>query len=152
MGMTVQSSGARGGGFRRRRRPVAEINMTPMIDVMLVLLVIFMVTAPLLTTGVSVDLPRAKAPQISEPDNKALTVSVAADGQVYLNQTPISLELLPARVRAIAGVNPDVRIYVRADGQLQYGVVMHILGSLHAAGFSKAALVTQTPAASAVKR
>lgn len=151
MAMTVQT-GTRGMGGRRRHRPVAEINMTPMIDVMLVLLVIFMVTAPLLTTGVNVDLPRAKASQISEPDNKALTVSVAADGQVYLNKTLVSLDILPARIRAVAGANPDVRIYVRADGQLQYGSVMQVLGSLHAAGFSKAALVTQSPAAPAKKK
>lgn len=151
MAMTVQT-GTRGTGGRRRYRPVAEINMTPMIDVMLVLLVIFMVTAPLLTTGINVDLPRAKASQISEPDNKALTVSVAADGQVYLNQTPVSLDTLPAKVRAVAGANPDVRIYVRADGHLQYGSVMQVLGSLHAAGFSRAALVTRSPAASAKKK
>lgn len=142
MAMFVHSGSGRS-GMRSRRRPMSEINVTPMVDVMLVLLVIFMVTAPLLTTGVNVDLPNSKAPQLREPDNKALTVSVAADGKIYLQETVVELENLPARLTAILGANPEARIYVRGDTSIQYGQVMAVLGTLYSAGFTKAALVTK---------
>ena len=145
MVMESQAQFGRRNRGRRVYRPISQINVTPMIDVMLVLLIVFMVTAPLLTTGVKVDLPEARAPQLAEPDDKALTVSVMADGQVYLNTTRVALKGLPAQVRAIAGANPDVRIYIRADGRLHYAAVVDVLGVLHTAGFSQAALVTRQP-------
>jgi len=135
--------GRRGGGRRTRRRPMAEINVTPMVDVMLVLLVIFMVTAPLLTTGVNVDLPKADAPQIQDPDNKALTVTVSDEGRIFIQETEVELEKLGAQMRAITQANPEARIYVRGDTGIQYGRVMEVLGTLYSAGFQKAALITQ---------
>lgn len=146
MGMSMQSGG-RGHGGRRKRRPMADINVTPMVDVMLVLLVIFMVTAPLLTTGVDVDLPSAKTPQIRDPDNKAVTVSVAADGKIYIQETPVDMATLVARLQALLKSNPEARIYVRGDSQINYGTVMEVLGTLHSSGFTKAALITRPPAA-----
>lgn len=148
MGMNV-GGGGRGG--RRKRKPMGDINVTPMVDVMLVLLVIFMVTAPLVTTGVSVDLPKAKAPAMNEQDNKPLYVTVQGDGKLFLNDSPVTLEQLPEKVKAIAGANPDVRIYVRGDAASQYGVVMQALGALYAGGFTKAALITQPASAKAKK-
>jgi biopolymer transport protein TolR len=125
---------------------MSDINVTPMVDVMLVLLVIFMVTAPLLTTGVDVNLPKAKTAQISDPDNKAVTISVAADGKLYLQETLIASDKLVPRMQEVAKANPEARIYVRGDSQINYGAVMEVLSQLHAAGFEKAALITQPPA------
>lgn len=145
MTMFVQSGG-HGGGRRRSRRQMSEINVTPMVDVMLVLLVIFMVTAPLLTTGVNVDLPQAQTKALSQPDNKALTVSVSKDGTVYIQETPVEIANLGARLIAITKANPEALIYVRGDMGINYGKVMEVLGVINSAGFSKAALVTR-PAA-----
>lgn len=142
MAMFVQSGGGRG-GRRSKRRPMSDINVTPMVDVMLVLLVIFMVTAPLLTTGVQVDLPSAKAPQLREQDNKALEVSVAADGTIYLQERAVELDKLPAMLQAVKGANAESRIYVRGDAAIDYGRVMQVLSTLHEAGYDKAALVTK---------
>jgi biopolymer transport protein TolR len=124
---------------------MADINVTPMVDVMLVLLVIFMVTAPLLTTGVDVDLPKSKTAQIRDPDNKAVTISVKADGQIYLQETLITKDKLVPRMQEVAKANPEARIYVRGDSQINYGVVMDVLGLLHSAGFEKASLITRPP-------
>ncbi|MGC2854462.1 protein TolR [Novispirillum sp. DQ9] len=146
MGMFVQSGGGRG-GRRSKRRPMSEINVTPLVDVMLVLLIIFMVTAPLLTTGVQVDLPAAKAPQLREQDIKALEVSVAADGTVYLQETAVTLDKLPAMLAAVKGANAESRIYVRGDSTIDYGRVMQVLSTLHEAGYHKAALITRPGAA-----
>jgi biopolymer transport protein TolR len=143
MAMFVHQN-SKGLGARHRRRPMSDINVTPMVDVMLVLLVIFMVTAPLLTTGVNVDLPAGGRNQLSEPDNRALTISVRADGSVYLMENAVGdLTQLAARLRAIKDVNQDSRIYVRGDTTIDYGRVMEVLGTLHAAGYTKAALVTK---------
>lgn len=144
MSMFVQSGG-RGHGGRRKSRAMADINVTPMVDVMLVLLVIFMVTAPLLTTGVDVDLPSAKTPQIKDPDNKAVTISVAADGKVFIQETPVEMGALIGRLQAVTKANPEARIYVRGDSQINYGTVMEVLGLLHSSGFNKAALITRPP-------
>jgi biopolymer transport protein TolR len=129
-------------GNRHRRRPMSEINVTPMVDVMLVLLVIFMVTAPLLTVGVTVDLPKTKASTIAGQD-EPLAVSVDAQGQIFLQDTKLELDGLVPRLMAITGNNPDVRIFVRGDKAIHYGRVMEVMGTVNAAGFRKVALITE---------
>ena len=144
MGMFVQPNDGGGGSLRKPYRPMAEINVTPMVDVMLVLLVIFIVAAPLLTTGVDVDLPEATTPNLPQ-DNEGLTVNVNADG-VTLQNTPVELDKLGARLKAVSGENSDVRIYVRADKSLTYGTVMDVMSEIYKAGLRNAALVTDPPA------
>ncbi|MHA1597981.1 MAG: protein TolR [Alphaproteobacteria bacterium] len=134
-------------GYRNRRRPMSEINVTPMVDVMLVLLVIFMVTAPLLSVGVTVDLPKTKASVVPGED-EPLAVSVNAEGNVFLQETEMELEALVPRLKAITGNNPDVRIFVRGDKNVNYGRVMEVIGVVNAAGFRKVALITQRAATS----
>lgn len=142
--------GRRDGGprnARRRTRPMSEINVTPMVDVMLVLLVIFMVTAPLLTVGVEVDLPKADGPAIKGQD-EPLAVTIDRDGRIYVQDTGIELETLAARLEAVSESNRDIRIFVRGDGGINYGRVMEVMGAIHAGGFTKVALITQPPDAS----
>ena len=127
---------------RTRNRPMSEINVTPMVDVMLVLLVIFMVTAPLLTVGVTVDLPKTRAAAIPGED-EPLAVSIDAEGIIFLQDTEIELDGLVPRLLAITGNNPDVRIFVRGDKSIDYGRVMQVMGTVNAAGFRKVALVTE---------
>ena len=129
---------------RRRRAKMSEINVTPMVDVMLVLLIIFMVAAPLLTVGVEVDLPKTQAPEISG-DDEPITVSIAADGQIYLQDTDITLEELGPRLVAITQNNPEVRIFVNGDKGVPYGDVMTVMGTLNSAGFSRLALRAELP-------
>lgn len=129
-------------GNRHRRRPMSEINVTPFVDVMLVLLVIFMVTAPLLTVGVTVDLPKTKASAIPG-DDEPLAVSVDANGDIFLQDTKLELDGLVPRLMAITGNNPDVRIFVRGDKAIHYGRVMEVMGTVNAAGFRKVALITE---------
>jgi biopolymer transport protein TolR len=130
------------GVTRRRRRPLmGEINVTPFVDVMLVLLIVFMVTAPLLTVGVTVDLPETTAAPLPGQD-EPLSVSVGRDGAVYLQDSAIALEDLGPRLRAITERKPDARIFVRGDKVIDYGRVMEVVGTIHAAGFAKVALVT----------
>ena len=137
MGATLQppTSG------RKKRQPMAEINITPFVDVMLVLLIIFMVTAPLLVVGVPVDLPKSGAKPLSQ-DQEPLAVTLDKDGKLYLQDTELPLGALIGRIQAIAENNPDVRIYVRADQTIPYGQVMQVMGALNGAGFSHVALVT----------
>ena len=133
------------GGSRitlRRIPPMSEINVTPFVDVMLVLLVIFMVTAPLLTVGVHVDLPKTKASVIKGED-EPLAISVDAEGGVFLQDVEIQLEALVPRLIAITGNNPDVRIFIRGDQAIHYGRVMDVMGRINAAGYRKVALVTR---------
>ena len=146
MGM---SGGAHSGAFgkrRHRRQPVmAEINVTPMVDVMLVLLIIFMVSAPLLTVGVPIDLPQTQAASLDQADKEPLAISVNTKGQVFLQNTEIKIEELVPKLQAIAearGGN-DERIYVRGDKTVDYGTVMKVMGRLSAAGFRRVALVTE---------
>jgi biopolymer transport protein TolR len=127
---------------RHRRAPMAAINVTPFVDVMLVLLIVFMVTAPLLTVGVTVDLPRATSSPLPGQD-EPLSVSVRADGQVYLQNSPLSVAELGPRLRAITERKPDARVFVRGDKVIDYGRVMEVVGAIHAAGFAKVALVTE---------
>ena len=132
-------------GIRRQRtRPMSEINVTPMVDVMLVLLVIFMVTAPLLTVGVQVDLPKTKASFIAGND-EPMIISVNAEGAIFLQKTELDLAALAPRLAAITGNNPDVRIFVQGDKSIAYGRVMEVMGTINAAGFRKVALVAQLP-------
>ena len=149
MGASLQTSlrGAR----RPRTRPMSEINVTPMVDVMLVLLVIFMVTAPLLTVGVQIDLPKTKASLIPGAD-EPLTISVNAEGTIFLQETELELAALAPRLAAITGNNPDVRIFVRGDKAIAYGRVMEVMGTISSAGFRKVALVAQMPGAKANKK
>ena len=133
-----------GGAGRGRHRPMGEINVTPFVDVMLVLLIVFMVTAPLLTVGVPVDLPKTKAGQISA-DAAPLVVSLQADGQLYLQETPIDPETLIPRLSAISEANPDIRIFVRGDRTIAYGEVVQVMGRIQNAGFSRVARVAELP-------
>jgi biopolymer transport protein TolR len=133
------------GRRRHRRRPVmAEINVTPMVDVMLVLLIIFMVSAPLLTVGVPIDLPQSQAKTLDQ-DREPLTVSVNVKGQVFLQNTEIALEELVPKLKAVTDARGglDERIYVRGDRQVDYGTVMKVMGRISAAGFRRVALVTE---------
>ena len=127
---------------RARTAPMSEINVTPMVDVMLVLLIIFMVTAPLLTVGVQINLPKTKA-KVIQGEDEPLAITVDAQGQVYLQDTEIDLEGLVPRLGAITANNPDVRIFVRGDASVNYGRVMEVMGTINAAGYKKVALVTQ---------
>ena len=133
-----------GGGRRGRRAPMAEINVTPMVDVMLVLLIIFMVSAPLLTVGVPLDLPQTQAKSLDQ-DKNPLTLSVNLKGQVFLNDTEIALDDLAAKLKAITDARGglDERIFVRGDKKVDYGTVMKVMGRLSAAGFRRVALVTE---------
>ena len=147
--MAISSGGAHSGAFgkrRHRRNPVmSEINVTPMVDVMLVLLIIFMVSAPLLTVGVPIDLPQTQASSLDQADKEPLAVSVNNDGKVFLRDTEIELDELVPKLQAIAqarGGN-DERIYVRGDKTANYGTVMKVMGRLSAAGFRRVALVTE---------
>ena len=144
--VTALNKGARSGrrGRRKRRLPMSDINVTPFVDVMLVLLVIFMVTAPLLTVGVQVDLPKAQASLIQEPD-EPLSVTVDFEGRVYLQNSEIELRKLTARLIAVTGANPDIRIFVRGDKTIDYGRVMQVMGTINAAGFKRVALITEMP-------
>ena len=144
--MAMNMAGSSGGGGRRgrRRAVMAEINVTPMVDVMLVLLIIFMVSAPLLTVGVPLDLPQTQAKSLDQ-DKKPLTLSVNLKGQVFLNDTEIALNDLVAKLKAITEARGglDERIFVRGDKKVDYGTVMKVMGRLSAAGFRRVALVTE---------
>ena len=129
---------------RRNREMNSQINVTPFVDVMLVLLVVFMITAPLLTVGVPVELPKSTAPEISG-DDEPLAVSIDAAGVIYLQDTEIVLEELGPRLVAITDRNPDVRIFVRGDKDIDYGMVMSVMGALADAGFTNLALITLLP-------
>jgi biopolymer transport protein TolR len=143
------SGGAHSGVFgrrRHRRSPVmSEINVTPMVDVMLVLLIIFMVSAPLLTVGVPIDLPQTQASSLDQADKEPLAVSVNTEGKVFLQNTEIPLEELVPKLQAIAAARGgnDERIYVRGDKTVDYGTVMKVMGRLSTAGFRRVALVTE---------
>jgi biopolymer transport protein TolR len=133
-------------GHRRRRRHsiMSEINVTPMVDVMLVLLIIFMVSAPLLTVGVPIDLPQSQAKSLDQ-DKQPITVSVNGQGQVFLQDTEIPVDELVAKLKAVTESRGgmDERVFVRGDRKVDYGTVMKVMGRLSAAGFRRVALVTE---------
>src|ERR1700759_2214224 len=140
----AMSVGQKRTGRRSRGRPMAEINVTPFVDVMLVLLIVFMVTAPLLTVGVPVDLPKTKAQALSQ-DREPLSITVKRDGRIYLQNTPIAEEDLVAKLTAISQNGYDQRIFVRGDKSVDYGRVMEVMGLLSSAGFTHIGLVTDVP-------
>ncbi|MDE0335066.1 MAG: protein TolR [Defluviicoccus sp.] len=123
---------------------MSEINVTPFVDVMLVLLVVFMITAPLLTVGVPVDLPKTAASRMVGQD-EPLVITVRSDGKVYIQDTEIELPRLIPRLEAITENKKDTRIFVRGDKAVAYGVVMRVMGSVNLAGFERVALITQMP-------
>jgi biopolymer transport protein TolR len=138
-------SAAAGGRHRRRRRAVmSEINVTPFVDVMLVLLIVFMVSAPLLTVGVPLDLPQSQAKSLDQ-DREPLTISVNVQGGVFLQNTEIKVEDLVPKLKAITDARGglDERIYVRGDKKVDYGTMMRVMGRLSAAGYHRVALVTE---------
>lgn len=134
-----------GGGRGRRRgraQPMSEINVTPFVDVMLVLLIIFMVAAPLLTVGVPVELPKTAAGALPAEQEEPLTVTVSADGAVQIQTTDVARDQLVTRLRGIAAERASDRVYLRADGKVPYAQVMEVMGALNAGGFSNIGLVT----------
>ena len=143
MAAPVYSGNGRNGG-RGRYRPMAEINVTPLVDVMLVLLIVFMVTAPLLTVGVPVDLPQTQAPPINEP-KEPLTITVNREGAVFVQETSVPIDSLVERLQAITGANPDAVLYVRGDKDINYGRVLEVMSLVTAAGFHKVSLVAEMP-------
>lgn len=144
MGMGLDTHTSVRKGRRRSSNLKAEINVTPMIDVMLVLLVIFMVTAPLMTVGVPVDLPKTQAKAISE-STEPLVVSISKDEKLFLQETEVKLETLVPQLKAITEAKPETRIFVRGDQSIAYGLIMKVMGTLSAAGFDKVALLAELP-------
>ena len=136
----IQQSSGRGRG-RMRRRAMAEINVTPFVDVMLVLLIVFMVTAPLLTVGVPVDLPKTRAPALGQ-EREPLSITVKRDGTIFLQKEPVAQSVLVEKLTAIAANGYNQRIFVRGDNRVNYGKVMEVTGLLAAAGFTHIGLVT----------
>ena len=137
--------GPRSGNARRSSyRPMAEINVTPMVDVMLVLLIVFMVAAPLLTAGVPVDLPKSQAQALSD-DKPPLVISVKSSGDIFLQETAIDEDALVPKLQAITSNNPDAVIYIRGDKAIDYGRVMEVMGLIASAGFTKLSLVSEMP-------
>ena len=128
--------------MRKKHRPISNINVTPMVDVMLVLLIVFMVTAPLLTVGVPVNLPKVEANSL-DAQKEPLEISINENNDIYLGEELIPFEELILKVKTIAGSNTDIRIFLRADTTINYGEVMKVLGALNTSGFLKIALVTK---------
>ena len=127
---------------RSRKEPMSEINVTPFVDVMLVLLIIFMVTAPLLTVGVQVDLPESAADSLPD-DQEPLTVSINSKGEIYIQETQVSSQKFIPKLLAIAKNRTDTRIYVRGDKTINYGRVLEVMGKLSGSGFTKVALISE---------
>ena len=127
---------------RSSKEPMSEINVTPFVDVMLVLLIIFMVTAPLLTVGVQVDLPESAADSLSE-DQEPLTLSINSKGEVFIQEHQVEFKKIVPKILAISNNRTDTRIYVRGDRAINYGRVLEIMGKLSGAGFSKVALISK---------
>ncbi|MBO0904449.1 protein TolR [Jiella sonneratiae] len=142
MGMSMGGGGARRSRRgRTRRAPMSEINVTPMVDVMLVLLIIFMVAAPLLTVGVPIELPKTKAKALNA-DTQPITISVDSNGGVFINDTKIAVEEVVPKLEQIAKTGYQERIFVKGDKSADYGTVMQVMGRINAAGFKNIGLVT----------
>lgn len=147
MGAGVQQAeagGRRRRGRRGRARPMSEINVTPFVDVMMVLLIIFMVAAPLLTVGVPVELPKTAAGALTGETEEPLTVTITAEGVVQIQTTEVPRDQLVSRLRAIAAERTSEQVFLRADGAVPYAQVMQVMGALNAGGFSDVGLVTDT--------
>ena len=145
--MGMSAGGAKSGGGRRRRGgrrsgAISEINVTPLVDVMLVLLIIFMVAAPMMTVGVPIDLPETQAKALNS-ETQPITISVKSDGQVFLQETPIPVEEVAAKLEAIATTGYSERIFVRGDATSPYGVIADVMSRIQEAGFKNIGLVTQ---------
>lgn len=138
--------GSTGGKFRRRSyTPIADINVTPLVDVMLVLLIIFMVAAPMLTVGVPIDLPQTQANAVNQDNKEPITLSVKENGQIFLGDSEIKYEDLVSKLQAVTQARGgfDERVFVRGDKKANYGAIMRVMGRLSGAGFKKVALVTE---------
>ncbi|MBV6633426.1 MAG: protein TolR [Alphaproteobacteria bacterium] len=144
MGASLNQPSRGGRGKRRGYTAMSEINVTPFVDVMLVLLIVFMVSAPLLTVGVPVELPQSQANTLSDPE-EPIVVTVDAAGDIYVQETVVELERVAPLLVAVSENNPDIRIFVRGDRTLDYGSVMAVMGVINTAGFRRVALVTETP-------
>jgi len=144
MGASIRATPQAAGRRRRSRRhaPMSDINVTPMVDVMLVLLIIFMVAAPLLQVGVPIELPQAKGKQL-QSSQEPLAISVKADGSVYIGETSVSLDEIAPKLKAIAKNGYDEQIFVRGDKGVTYGIIMRVMGRISAGGFRKVSLVTE---------
>lgn len=147
MGAHIVKPGGGGSGRRRRpggAKPMSEINVTPFVDVMLVLLIIFMVSAPLLTVGVPVELPKSAASALSAESEEPLTVTLTAEGSILIQTTETPSDALVGKLRAIAEERTSDRVFLRADGAVPYAQVMEVMGALNAGGFTNIGLVTDT--------
>jgi len=127
---------------RSTKEPISEINVTPFVDVMLVLLIIFMVTAPLLTVGVQVDLPETSADTLPE-ETEPLTLTINAKGEIFIQETKVEYEKIIAKIMAVSNNRTDTRIFVRGDKTINYGRVLEIMGMLSGSGFTKVALISE---------
>ncbi|MFT4012338.1 MAG: ExbD/TolR family protein [Paracoccus sp. (in: a-proteobacteria)] len=143
MGGGVVRKDRRGRG-RARRQPMAEINVTPFVDVMLVLLIVFMVAAPLLTVGVPLELPKTAAQSVPAEQEEPLAVSVTPEGPIMIMNTEVPEDELITRLQAVAAERQSDKIYLRADGSIPYARIMQVMGALNAAGFNNIVLVTDT--------
>lgn len=130
--------------YGRKAAAISDINVTPLVDVMLVLLIVFMITAPLLSVGVPVELPQAKAKPLESP-TEPLTISIGADHKIYVQETEIAPENLIARMLAVSRNDRETRVFIRGDQGLSYGMIMGLMSQISQAGFSKVALVTELP-------
>ncbi|MBF9059275.1 protein TolR [Rhodobacterales bacterium HKCCSP123] len=147
MGVSVATNSGsrrRGRGRRANLRPMSEINVTPFVDVILCLLIIFMVSAPLMTVGVPIDLPDTSAEALPSDDEEPLTVTLTPEGEVLIQTTPVPESDLITRLQAIAAERDTTRIFLRADGAIAYNDVMRIMGALNAGGFREIGLVTDS--------
>ncbi len=138
----INTGRGRGRGRSDGYKPISDINVTPMVDVMLVLLIVFMVAAPLLTAGVPVDLPSSDAKPITSEDNKPIEVSISKDGKIYIGETIVESKRLIPLLSAMTEGKKDRRIYIRGDQSLPYGEIMRVLGAVNGAGFNKVALIS----------
>lgn len=143
-GIIDSGSGVKRRHRRAKRKPIAEINVTPFVDVMLVLLIIFMVAAPLLTVGVPIELPETAATPLPSEQEQPLTLAITAEGALILQNTEIGREELIPKLRAIAAERKDDKLFLRADGSVSYEVVMQVMGALNAGGFRNIGLVTDS--------
>ena len=141
MAVTVSNGKVRSAS---RYRPMSDINVTPLVDVMLVLLVVFMVTAPLLTVGVPVDLPQTQAPPINEPKEPTV-ITVNKEGEIFVQDTSIPEDSLVTKLQAVTNANPDAVLYVRGDKDINYGKVLEVMSLISNAGFHKVSLVAEAP-------
>ncbi len=147
----VNMQAGRSKGRRRTFRPSTDINITPLVDVMLVLMVIFMVTAPMLTVGVPVDLPKTQAAKMND-SVEPVVISIDANGKIYLQEQELNIDAIIQKLPMLTHGNMESKIYVRGDQKLPYGQVMEIMGAISAAGFSKVSLIAEMPAASDKKK